>query len=121
VFNEGVVHPNFNTNIANKERKPTFMMETQLTKHMFIEDKGSNEDLGNFLPILMAYSQTCPQLQKIQHHTHPSSTHKYLWKMNKLTLDCPLGSQFKWLEHFITSWVMHVWHPWTSPFPSHKF
>ncbi len=39
VFNQGAVQPNINTNMTNKDTKPTLTMETQLTKHMFIEDK----------------------------------------------------------------------------------
>jgi len=52
VFSEHAMHPNHDTNTTNKDTKPTLIMETQLTKHVFIEDKGSNEDLRNFLPIL---------------------------------------------------------------------
>ncbi len=52
VFNEHAVHPNHDTNTTNKDIKPTLAMETQLTKLVCIEDNGSNEDLGNFFPIL---------------------------------------------------------------------
>jgi hypothetical protein len=51
VFNEGALHPNPDTNTSNKDTKLTLTMEMELTKHVLIEDKGSNEDLGNFLPI----------------------------------------------------------------------
>jgi hypothetical protein len=38
VFNERAMHPNLDTNTTNKDTKPTLTMETQLTKHVFIED-----------------------------------------------------------------------------------
>ncbi len=51
VLNEGAMHPNHDTNTVNKDTKPTLIIGTQLTKHVLIENKGSNEDLRNFFPI----------------------------------------------------------------------